>query len=183
MPHFPPSRNAGRDKHSPSRVLNYMETVLKRVLSVLGSPRPTPPLFKEVFNQLQEPKRKRLRKDLFYLAFVHWKELPLFFRKFLIRLFSHDREFLLDYILEDTPLGELRHPLYKPDLVLSLMHILEQNKTTGRISYLHMAFSLLIAFRYPYKIRTLSEYLRTKQPVAGELLQMAGKIEITGDFD
>ncbi|WP_085537624.1 hypothetical protein [Massilibacteroides vaginae] len=160
-----------------------MKTTLERVFAVLGSSRPTAPLCKEVFNQLSETKRNRLRKDLFFLAFVHWKDLPLFFRRFLVRLFIQDRELLLCYLLEDTPLGELRCPLYKPDLLLTLLHILEKSKVNGRKSYLHLAFSLLIAFRYPYTLRTLAEYLRTKQPVAGELLQLAGLIEITGDFD
>ena len=146
--------------------ISIMMKVLKRVQSVLGTKRPTVAVF-----------------DIFMLAFGYWNELPAYFREFLVRLFVHDRECLLHFLLEETPLKELRYPLLKPDLVLKLMFILEKNKKTGRISYLHLAFALLVSFRYPYTLRTLAEYLRKQQPVAGDLLQLAGKIQITGDFD
>lgn len=156
---------------------------MKRVQSTLGTKRPTVSLFNQVLNNLSTKDQQRLRKDVFHLAFGHWNEIPAYFQKFLVRLFVHDREMLLCFLLEETPLKALRYPLLKPDLVLKLLFILEKNKTNGRISYLHLAFALLISFRYPYKLRTLAEYLRKQQPVAGDLLQLAGIIEITGDFD
>lgn len=160
-----------------------MKKSLKRFETVLGTRRPTVQLYEKTVSQLSGNDRQRLRKDLFYLAFCCWEELPGYFRHFLIHLFRHDRELLLSYLLAETPLGELRYSLFNPDLVIKFMHMLEKNKKKERISYLHLAFALLISFRYPYKIRTLAEYLRKKQLVASELLQMAGKIEITGDDD
>lgn len=160
-----------------------MKKKLKRIESVLGAKRPTVVLFEKVLNELSAKDQELLKKDVFLLAFSHWEELPSYFRQFLIRFFTHDREILLSFLLEKTPLGDLRFPLVKPELVLKLMYILEKNRTKGRISYLHLAFALLVSFRFPFKLRTLAEYLRRQQPVAGDILQLSGKIEITGDFD
>ncbi|MDD4515978.1 hypothetical protein [Massilibacteroides sp.] len=160
-----------------------MKKFMLRIQSVMGTKRPSYAVYKQVEKDLSAEQLQNLQRDLFHLAFAYWKSLPNYYRKFLIRVYKHDRESLLIYLLEETPLGELRHSLYKPELVLKLMYMLEKNKKVGRISYLSVAFGLLLSFDYPFKLRTMAEYLRRQQPSAGELLQMAGKIEITGDFD
>lgn len=167
---------------SPLRQI-CMKKLLLRIQSVLGQPRPTAKRFKEVFNQLPDYEREQLRKDILLLAFAHWSQLPAYFQRFLVDVFKQDRELLLSFLLEETPLGQLRYALFDRDLVLKLFYIVERNKREGRLSFRHLAFVLLLAFDYPYTLRTLAEYLRRQQPLAGEVLQLAGRIEITGDFD
>lgn len=160
-----------------------MKKVFKRVQTVLGTKHPTTALYENVLNQLPANEQLRLKNDIFLLAFGYWNQLPEYFHQFLINYFTHDRESLLDFVLENTLLGALRYKLSHPQLVIKVFHILERNKKVGRLSYLHLAFVLLISFDYPYKLRTLAEYLRRGDLTAGELLQLAGKIEINGDFD
>jgi len=149
----------------------------------MGVKRPSYVVYQQVEKQLSADELRDLQRDLFHLAFIYWKALPLYYRQFLIRVYTHDRESLLVYLLEETPLGALRHSLYRPDLVLQLMHILERSKPVGRKSFLHLGFGLLLVFDFPFRLRTMAEYLRRQQPTAGDLLQIAGKIEVTGDFD
>ena len=158
-----------------------MKNEFKRLQGLFGVASPTVRLF-EARMKLVSPKDRREWELLICrLAFGYYDHLPKRYSKFIIRYLVHDRACYVRYLNEHTPLGSLRYPLTHPKLFLKMVHLLESDKEGSRMSYLHLASFLLIAFPIKNTLRTLAEYLRTYRHTPEELLQLLGKTEIWED--
>lgn len=151
-----------------------MEEELK---SLLG-PEPTVRNFHEVVNRLSPEAQNLLRKRTYGLALSGWSDLSFAYRRFLLRLIKSERQLFIDYIRQDTVLGELLYNLKAPDLFKKMIHLLECPTQKRNPSYTELSFSLLLGFQIPLKVKTLSDQIRYARPDTDELLELYGKAEI-----
>jgi len=155
---------------------------MNKLQTYWGLKRPTVALYETVIAGLSEKEAEKLRRALFRLAFGYWVELPAYYRKFLVRLYVHDREMLLRLLRHHSPLGSMRYPLLHADLFMKMTHLLQKSEKGKEVSFRHLAFSMLLAFDYPYTINTLSVYLAKKTPDAEEVFMLAGRKILFEDF-
>lgn len=159
-----------------------MKNELKRLQSLFGVVSPTVRLFEAQMKSLSSGSRQEWVCLICRLAFGYYDKLPKRYRKFIIRYLVHDRACYVRYLNEHTPLGDLRYPLNHPRLFIKMVHLLESDRKKGsRMSYMHLASFLLLAFPIKHTLRTLAEYLRTYRHTPEELLQLLGKTEIWED--
>lgn len=151
-----------------------MEEELK---SQLG-PEPTVCNFHEVLNRMTPEARSLCRKKMYGLALSGWSTLSLAYRRFLLRLIKSERQQFIDYIRQDTVLGELLYNLKDPDLFKKLLHLLECPTQKYKPSYTELSFSLLLGFSIPLKVKTLSDQIRYMYPDTDELLELYGNAKI-----
>ena len=155
---------------------------MNKLQAYWGFKRPTVAIYETVITGLPEKEAEKLRCALFRLAFGYWAELPAYYRKFLIRLYVHDRDMFLRLLLHHSPLGSMRYPLLYADLFMKMTHLLQKSEKGKKTSFRHLAFSMLLAFDYPYTINTLSVYLARKKPDAEEVFMLAGRKILFEDF-
>jgi len=157
-----------------------MNFTIKRFQSVLGTEKPTVALFEKALSEMKEKDAIKFRNEMYRFAFTYWRRMPAYYRRFLRKLFIHDRGSLLNYLLKETPLGVLRYELRLPKLVIKVLNLLERTKkgTGKRLSYRHLAFSLSLAFSYNLSLKTLSEYLSESTPDTTEILHLSGTIPV-----
>lgn len=162
-----------------------MKKHIKKVSLLLGGVnRPTVALYESAIAKLTEKEAEQLNKELFRLSFGYWSELPDYYRRFFLRLYIHDRERLLRYVLQETPLGEMRYKLHKPDLFIQLMHGMEASRKDKKVSYRHLSISLLLGFEFRFTPETLNKYLKQppKSTQPSDLLYVMGLIEVEDDY-
>lgn len=144
----------------------------------------SPASFDAKLKTLEEPVRRQYLLNLCRLGFGYYDQLPGPFRKFTDAYLKHDRELYIDFLLNHTPLGNLRYTLHNPELLLPLLYVLENADRRGRVMYHQLASSLLLSFSFPYKLETLDNYLCHSQPDAdtlSEFLFLMGKVKVGSD--
>ncbi|MEG1545255.1 MAG: hypothetical protein RR382_12160 [Tannerellaceae bacterium] len=155
-----------------------MEKQYKKLQALFNGAKPTVPLFEAYLKTLSEKECEKQLQELCALAFGYYEQMRPAYQTFVKRYFEHDRSCYTDYLTQHTPLGDLRYHLLRPTLFLKMLHLLETTERRIPISYLHLAASLLTIFCYPFKLSTLSKYLRLNRHSPEELLQLIGSIEI-----
>lgn len=159
-----------------------MEKSIKRINTILGTNRPSVDLLKTTLNQLPEDKAEQLKKDLFYLAFMHWNSLTAYYRKFLFKWLTSDRDVLMYYLINNTILGALRFKPDDPMLLIGLMHILVVSMMVAKNSVRHLTFCLKISFDIPYTSRTLANYILNKIPKPSDILDWISRIKMKDEY-
>ncbi len=158
-----------------------MKNELKRLQSLFGVASPTVRLFEAQMKSLSPDVRREWEHLICRLAFGYYDNLPKRYEKFIRRYLSHSPDVYLNYLRLHSPMGAFCYPLLHPDLFLKMVHLLETSERKTKISYCHLASSILLAFDFRLKISTLSKYLRTYKHAPEEILKLIGKIEIYED--
>ena len=120
------------------------------------------------------------RQQWLYMAFdtaLHeWSELSSKYKRFLVNLIKSERQSFLDYIRQETILGEL---LFKPDnpvLLRKIAWLLEGGVKENKSSSWDLTFSLLLAFDLNLKLSSLHQYMRTDTFTTDDMVEL---LEIT----
>ena len=174
-------RGIGRRTNPPGT--SFMKKLLKEMQSLFGTA-PTCASFDGKLLTFDAATREKYRIGLCRLTFGYYDRLPPAFRNFADKYMKHDRHLYTEYLTCRTGLSRLRYPLHNPELLISLLHILENADRRGRISYHQLAASLLLAFDYPYKLNTLGEKIARAVPDAEtvrDILDLVALVRIGGD--
>ncbi|MDR1937398.1 MAG: hypothetical protein LBQ73_02725, partial [Tannerellaceae bacterium] len=116
--------------------------------------------------------RERYYRIAWHASLHQWGQCPKKYRVFLVNLIRHDWQGFLNYILDETVIGELRHPVENADLLKKAFHLLAQSHTKHRVSYNHLSFTLLLAFELRLKVSVLGDQIRTRSFYPEELLDL-----------
>lgn len=171
----------GRQTYPPGTT--FMKKILKEMQLLFGNA-PTCASFDAKLETFDAITREKCRCDLCRLAFGYYDKLPPAFRCFTDKYLKHDRSLYTDFLIRRTALSRLRYPLHNPDMLIALLHILENADRRGRVFYHHLASCLLIVFGYPYKLNTLGEKIARAVPDAGivrDFLDMVALLRLNGE--
>jgi hypothetical protein len=155
-----------------------MKETLKRVQMVLGRKKPTITSFRNALKSLSEQEREMLKRDIFNLAFLYWSNLKQYQQDYVETILGHEPEMLLTYLINDTVLGSLRYPVKEPEPFFKFFHIFSKSKMNHKISKRRLAFSLLLIFDIPLKLRSLAEYIHTKKPDTDDVCGFVERLDI-----
>ena len=158
--------------------ITYMEEIFKRLQVALGTKEPTITSFRNALRTLPEKERESMKRDIFALAFLYWPELAKYQQGYVETILGHEPEMLLTYLIKDTVLGALRYPVKEPESFCKFFHIFSKSKMNHKISTRHLAFSLLLGFDIPLKVRTLAEYIHRKKPDADDVFGFVQRLDI-----
>ena len=161
-----------------------MKKRIERLEDVFGKELPSVELFEKILSEMPEKEAIELKKEMYRFSFCYWNDMLQFHRNFYKKLFIRDRDSLLKFLLNETPLGILRYELHLPKLLIKVLHLLEiPKKAMGKhLSFRHLAFSLSLSFCYNLALGTLADYLSAKNPDTTEILYLAGKIPIEDTY-
>lgn len=176
----PAVRGIGRRTYPPGTC--FMKKLLKEMQLLFGAA-PTCASFDEKLLTLDAAMREKYRLALCRLAFGYYDKLPPAYRRFTDKYLKHDRHLYTDYLARHTALSRLRYPLHNPEMLISVLHLLENADRRGRVFYHHLASCLLLAFEYPYKLNTLGEKIARAVPDAEtvrDFLELAAIVRLDG---
>jgi hypothetical protein len=155
-----------------------MKFTIRRFQSALGGKEPTITSFRNALKTLPEEEREVMKRDLFALAFLHWPELAKYQQDYVKTILGHEPEMLLTYLIENTVLGSLRSPVKEPESFFKFFHIFSKSKMNHKLSIRRLAFSLLLGFDLPLKVRTLAEYIHRKKPDTDDVFGFVQRLDI-----
>ena len=173
-------RGIGRRTYPPGPC--FMKKLLKEMRSLFGDA-PTCDSFDEKLLTLDAATREKYRLGLCRLAFGYYDKLPPAYRRFTDKYLKHDRYLYNDYLACHTAMSRLRYPLHDPDMLIAVLHVLENANRRGRVFYHHLASCLLIVFGYPYKLNTLGEKIARAVPDAEtvrDFLELVAIVRLDG---
>ena len=134
--------------------------------------RPSVRKFEKALSSLAPIEQEYYYYRAYHACLFDWQTLPGWHRTFLINLVQHNRQPFQDYLIKHSILGTLRYTLQDPAMVIKMFHLLEKKQKNHKISFNHLAFSLLCGFDFKLKISTLGDYLRDTQFTPEELLEL-----------
>lgn len=135
-------------------------TMYNKLKELFGTEVPSVKMFKLLLRGLLGEEQEVYRKAAVSAAFCNWAIMPQYYRDFLTRLFLHDKQKALDYLLKETVLGSLRYKLREPELMQKLFTYVEGKQEDGYApSLVRLSFTLLLAFRVDKSVEYYGDIL------------------------
>ena len=150
-----------------------------KVLS--GRKKPSVRKFETLLSDLPPVRRLYFRQLAYKVALCEWDYLTVDYQTFLTDFLTRDWQRSVDYLLEHTVLGELRFELQEPDIIQRFIGLMEGRAFGHEASFVHLAFSLRLAFSYPYDIEYFGDKLRSKILTATDLNMLNNKTPVTNE--
>lgn len=130
-----------------------------KLKELFGTAVPSVRMFKSLLKNLPESEQEVYKKAAVSAAFCDWAVLPQYYRDFLTRLFFHDKQKTLDYLLKETVLGSLRYKLHEPKLMQKLFTYVEGNQDDYEPFLIRLSFSMLLAFQIDKSVEYYADML------------------------
>lgn len=143
--------------------------------------KPSVKKFEMILSELPPVRRLYYRQLAYKLALCEWDYLTVDYKTFLTNFITHDWQRSVDYLLEHTALGELRFDLQEPDIIQRFIGLTEGKAFGHTASFVHLAFSLRLAFSYDYDIEYFGDKLRSKILTATDLNWLNDNVPVTNE--
>lgn len=138
--------------------------------ALFGKEKPSVRKFIAKLSELSAEEQAFYREAVRVVAFCEWGELNGMYRTFIHDLFTRDWQQTLEFLQNETVLGSLAYPLREPDLLQRFIGLVEGKNPDYKVpSFVHLAFSLSLAFPFPYTVEYLGDKLREKKLTAEDL--------------
>jgi hypothetical protein len=134
--------------------------------------------FNQLLAGLSDKERKRHYYHAYRVALQDYGKHPKKYRVFFVDLVKHDRQLFLEYIHNETILGQLIMLIDDPQLFKKMCHLMVQCTMNHKISYNHFSFCLLLVFGLQLKVRVLSEQLRDANFYPEEILELLQYVQV-----
>ncbi|GHT43418.1 hypothetical protein FACS189438_0560 [Bacteroidia bacterium] len=121
---------------------------------VKGVKHPSVSLFNEKMQLLPPTEQQSYTEQIFRDSLSQYGRLNKRLRLFCINFVKSRKQEFLDYLHNQTLLGELRYQLQNPELLYKVGYLLEQGRN-GCPATRELAFALLLPFDYHYRLSTL----------------------------
>lgn len=148
---------------------------------LFGRKKPSVRKFETLLSDLPPVRRLYFRQLAYKVALCEWDYLTVDYQTFLTDFLTRDWQRSVDYLLEHTVLGELRFELQEPDIIQRFIGLMEGRAFDHEASFVHLAFSLRLAFSYPYDIEYFGDKLRSKTLTATDLNMLNNKTPVTNE--
>lgn len=132
---------------------------------------------KHVDNLLPEEKDV-FYKDSFALAFSDWRNLSPGYRDFFVSLIKSERQRFIDFVRNDTVLGEFLYDVKDEALFIRILNLLERPDKKRKTSYTNLAFAVKLGFNVDLKVKYLSDKIRYAKADTDDLYELFEKIVI-----
>lgn len=171
-----------------------MKNLMKDLKGLLGEFRgwPTVELFSVRLAGLPAEDRERHLLGFCKLAFGHYEELPMGYRRLVDGYLNGERgeNLMVWYLTRHTPWKNARYELHRPDLFLRMAKLVEFTDRDGRLPYSHLAACLCMAFfvrslsdpNSEVLPKSLASRLSALNILPSDILELAGKREITDEM-
>lgn len=146
-------------------------------MALLGA-QPAVCTYQKHVNNLLPEEKEAFYKDSFTLAFSDWKNLSQAYRDFFVCLVKSERQRFIDFVRNDTVLGEFLYDLKDEALFIRILSLLEQPEKKRKTSYTKLAFSVKLGFNIDLKVKYLSDKIRYARVDADDLYELFEKITI-----
>lgn len=138
--------------------------------ALFGKEKPSVRKFNTKLSKLSAEEQAFYRMAAYKAAFCEWGKLSGMYRTFIHDLFTRDWQQTLVFLRDETVLGTLTYPLREPDLLQRFVGLVEGKSPDYKMpSSVHLAFSLSLAFVFPYKVEYLGDKLREKKLTAEDI--------------
>lgn len=124
--------------------------------------------------------RAILIKATYSLAFAGWSDLNPMYRGFLVCLIKSERQQFIDYVRNETVLGQFFYELQDIELFLKMVNLLERPCTNHKTAYTELSFSLLLSFNINLSVKYLSDKIRYARADSFDLTEVLEKAVIGG---
>lgn len=149
----------------------------KQLKALLGA-KPTVCNYQKHVKTLSPKEREVFLKDTFALAFSDWRDWEPAYRSFMVCLIESERQRFIDFVRNDTVLGEFLYNLKDKELFERILNLLEQPCRKHKTSYTDLSFSVLLAFDINLKVKTLSDKIRYSPADVDDLFELYEKVAI-----
>lgn len=134
---------------------------MKELLTALfNGATPSVSLYQQCLTSMPAEERQTFRRKTYAIALSEWSELNSPYRLFLVRLIKSERQEFLDYLHDETILGQFLYDMEDLNLFLKVLGLLAKPSKNHITSYTKLSFSLLLSFNMNLKIKTLSDKIR-----------------------
>lgn len=149
----------------------------KQLKALLGA-KPAVCNYQKHVKTLSPKEREVFLKDTFALAFSDWRDWEPAYRSFMVCLIESERQRFIDFVRNDTVLGEFLYNLKDKELFERILNLLEQPCRKHKTSYTDLSFSVLLAFDINLKVKTLSDKIRYSPADVDDLFELYEKVAI-----
>ena len=146
-------------------------------MALLGA-QPALCVYQKHVNNLLPKEREVFYKDSFALAFSDWRNLSPAYRDFFVSLIKSERQRFIDFVRNDTVLGEFLYDVKDEALFIRILNLLEQPEKKRKTSYTNLTFSVQLGFNIKLKLKSLSDKIRYAKAETDDLYELFEKITI-----
>lgn len=151
---------------------------MRNLLMALLGAQPAVCTYQKHVNNLLPEEREVFYKDSFALAFSDWRNLSPAYRDFFVSLIKSERQRFIDFVRNDTVLGEFLYDVKDEALFIRILNLLEQPEKKRKTSYTNLAFSVELGFNIVLKVKSLSDKIRYARAETDDLYDLFQKISI-----
>ena len=149
---------------------------MKELLTTLfNGAKPSVSLYQQCLTSMPAEEQQAFRRKTYAIALSEWNELNLPYRLFLVRLIKSERQEFLDYLHDETILGQFLYDMEELNLFLKVLNLLAKPCKNHKTSYTQLSFSLLLSFNMGLKIKTLSDKIRYAKADSFDFVELMEK--------
>lgn len=149
--------------------------------ALFGKENPSVNKFETILSDLPPVRRFYYYRLAYKVALCEWEYLTVRYQVFFTRLFTRNWQRTLDHLLENTVLGTLQFDLQAPEIILRFIGQMESRKPDYKPSFVHLAFSLQLAFGYNNTVESFGDKLRKRSLTSEDLRMLNDKTLITNE--
>ncbi|WP_288200685.1 hypothetical protein [uncultured Parabacteroides sp.] len=151
---------------------------MKKLLMALLGAQPAVCVYQQHVNNLLPEDKEGFYKDSFALAFSDWRNLSPAYRDFFVSLIKSERQRFIDFVRNDTVLGEFLYDVKDEALFIRILSLLERPDKKRKTSYTKLAFAVKLGFNVDLKVKYLSDKIRYARADTDDLYELFEKIAI-----
>ena len=131
-----------------------------QLIALFKGAKPSVCKFNLYLKEMPLAERGIFRNRTFGVAFSDWSGLTAAYRLFLIRLIKSERQLFVDYVRQETVIGELLLEPDDPELLLKVLNLWMAPCKNPKTSYTKLSFSLLLICNINLRVRYLADKIR-----------------------
>lgn len=148
---------------------------------LFGKEVPSVRKFKALLAELSSEEQAFYYKAAFEAAFCDWGKMNGSYRSFLTHLFTRDWQATLNFLHRQTVMGTLVYDLQEPAMLQRLIASLEGKKKGYMPSFVHLAFCILLVFRYKGTVEYFGDKLRHKSLSTDDLWELLERVRLDNE--
>lgn len=146
-------------------------------MALLGA-QPAVSAYQKHVNNLLPEEKEAFYKDTFAVAFSDWRNLSPVYCDFFVSLIKSERQRFIDFVRNDTVLGQFLYDLKDEELFIRILNLLEQSEKKRKTSYTNLTFAVQLGFNIDMKVKSLSDKIRYARADTDDLYELFQKITI-----
>lgn len=132
----------------------------EQLMALFAGAKPSVSKYHAILDEMPLEQRGIFCKQTYGIALSEWGDLTPVYRLFLVRLIKSERQEFVEYVRNETVLGQLLYELDELNLFLKVLNLWMQPDRNHKFSYTELAFSLSFFLKTDLSIKYLSDKIR-----------------------